>query len=63
MSSNDDAWNNHFNLLFLLLFYQAAKDGWEREALHGAAEEENGEGGSEDAEEGAKDCSQALVTF
>uniref|UniRef100_A0A673VPF1 Estrogen receptor binding site associated antigen 9 n=1 Tax=Salmo trutta TaxID=8032 RepID=A0A673VPF1_SALTR len=39
------------------------EDGRERKAFHGTAEEEDGEGGSEDDEEGPEDCCQALVTF
>lgn len=42
---------------------QTTEDGREREALFGAAKEEDGERGSEDDEEGAEDRSQALVTF
>lgn len=43
--------------------FQTTEDGRERKAFHGTAEEEDGEGGSEDDEEGPEDCCQAIVTF
>lgn len=48
---------------FLPFSEQATEDGGAREALHGAAEEEDGEGSPEDDEEGAEDCRQAFITF
>lgn len=42
---------------------QTTEDGGEGEALHGAAEEEDGEGSAEDDEEGAEDRRQAFITF
>lgn len=50
--------SHHFTLSL-----QTTEDGRERKALNGAAEEENGERGSEDDEEGAKNCRQALITL
>lgn len=50
-------------MCFLPLSEQTTEDGGAREALHGAAEEEDGEGSPEDDEEGAEDCCQALLTF
>lgn len=42
---------------------QTTEDGGEGEALHGAAEEEDGERSAEDDEEGAEDRRQAFITF
>lgn len=46
-----------------ILSPQTTEDGRERKTLDGAAEEENGERGSEDDEERAKNRRQALVTL
>lgn len=54
--SSDTSHHSTFSL-------QTTEDGRERKTLHGAAEEENGEGGSEDDEEGAENCRQALITL
>lgn len=43
--------------------FQTAEDGREGEACHGTAEEENGERGTKNDEEGAKDSSEAFLTF
>lgn len=53
---NDIACNDVF-------VYQTTEAGREREALHGAAKEEDGERCSENDEERAEDSCQALVTF
>lgn len=43
--------------------FQTTEDGREGEACPGTAEEENGERGTENDEEGAKDGSKAFLTF
>lgn len=48
--------------LHLTFSLQTTEDGREGKTLDGAAEEENGERGSENDEEGAKNCRQALIT-
>lgn len=50
-------------MCFFLHCEQTTEDGGAREALHGAAEEEDGEGSPEDDKEGAEDCCQAFITF
>lgn len=50
--------SHHFTLSL-----QTTEDGRERKTLDGAAEEENGERGSEDDEERTKNCRQALITL
>lgn len=56
MRSSDTS--HHFSLSL-----QTTEDGRERKTLNGATEEENGERSSEDDEEGAKNCRQALLTL
>lgn len=52
-----------FVICLWLFGFQTTEDGGEGEACHGTAEEENGERGTENDEEGAKDSSKAFLTF